>query len=859
MNAFVPQSAGRGGWRAPLPLRFALREMRGGLRGFAVFIACIALGVMAIAGVGSLAASLADGLAREGSVILGGDVAFSLIHREASPAERAFLDSQGTVSVAGTMRTMARTDGGAATLVELKAVDGRYPLYGTPRLDPAMPLAEALRERDGVFGAAVESTLLARLDLRPGDRIRIGEAPIEVRAVLTSEPDKLAGGIGFGPRLLTSEAALRASGLLQPGSLVRWRYRVKLPAAASDSRAADRVVAAARERLPEAGWGIRTRDKASPSLERNVDRFAQFLTLVGLTALLIGGVGVANAVKGHLDRRREAIATMKALGATGGRVFAVYLLQILMFAAIGTAIGLVLGAALPFLVTWAFGAVLPLPLDAAVQPEKLALAALFGLLTAAAFTLWPLGRAHDIPVSALFREQVAVQTRLPRRRYVIATVVVIAALAALAVGLAYDRRVAAIFVAAAAVVLVVLQLVGQLVMLAASRVPRVRAPLLRLAVVNIHRPGALTATVVQSLGLGLALLVVVTQIDGNLRRQFLAVLPEKAPSLYFLDVRANEADAFDAFLRQHAPDAKIERVPMLRGRIVSAHGVKAGDLNPTEDAAWVLRSDRGLTYASEIPRGSRIVAGEWWPPDVSGPPLVSMEKRIAEGLGLKLGDSITVNVLGRNITARVANLRSVDWESLGINFVLVYSPNTFRGAPHTVMATLTYADTAPPAAGLALLKSVAAAFPTVTVVRVKEILAAIGDLVGNLAAAIRGASAVTLIAAVLVLGGALAAGRRHRVYDAVILKTLGATRRRLLIAFVLEYLLLGLTTAVFGVSVGSIAAFFVLRDVMHLPFVWLPLPAFAAALGALIVTVALGLLGTYTALGQKPAQVLRNL
>jgi putative ABC transport system permease protein len=484
---------------------------------------------------------------------------------------------------------------------------------------------------------------------------------------------------------------------------------------------------------------------------------------------------------------------------------------------------------------------------------------LYGLLTAVAFTLWPLGRAHDIPVSALFREHVAGEMRWPRRRYVVATAIVIVALAGLAILLAYDRRIAAIFIGAAIAVFVVLHLVAMLVMFAARRAPHTGSALVRLAVANIHRPGALTPTVVQSLGLGLALLVVITQIDGNLRQQFMAALPDKAPSLYFVDIPSSQAEAFDAFVKQRAPDAKLERVPMLRGRIISANGVKAEDLKPTPQARWVLQSDRGITYATDIPRGSRLVEGEWWRPDVSGPPLVSMERRIAHGLGLKLGDTVTVNVLGRNIAARLANLRSVDWQNLGINFVMVFSPNAFRGAPHTHIATLTYPNGGATDAEVALLRAVADAFPTVTTVRVKDALDAIGAIVTNLALGIRGASLVTLLSAVLVLGGALAAGHRHRVYDAVILRTLGATRGRLVAAYAFEYLLLGLVTAVFGVAVGSIAAFFVVRDVMTLSFVWLPAPAIAAAVGALVVTVTLGLLGTFTALGHKPAPVLRNL
>jgi putative ABC transport system permease protein len=845
-----------------LPLRYALRELRGGLSGFYVFVACIALGSMAIAGVGSLAASLADGLAREGRVILGGDLSFALIQRQASAPELAFLNAQGSVSSAATLRAMMRSAGagdGIATLVELKAVDAAYPLFGAVKLDPPGPLADALAPRDGAFGAAADPALLTRLGIKPGARVSVGNATLEIRAALAVEPDKLAGGIGFGPRLLVNQDALRTTGLVQPGSLVRWNYRLRLPQNDAGDGAAKAVTAQARAQLPEAGWDIRNRGNASPMLERNVERFTQFLTIVGLTALLVGGVGVGNAVKSHLDRRRDTIATLKALGASGRRIFAVYLTQVVLLALIGGVIGVALGALLPYAVAWTFGAIIPLPLVPATHPSELALALLYGLLTALAFALWPLGRAHDVPVGALFRDGVTMQPRSPRKIYIALTAAAVLALAAVAVGLAYDRRVAIIYVGVAALVFVVLRFVAMLLMAAARHAPHARSTVLRLAVANIHRPSALTPTIVLSLGLGIALLVTVIEIDGNLRRQFAAELPAKAPSFYFLDIPSDQAARFDAFVRTQAPAATLEEVPMLRGRIVSANGVAAEDLKPKDDAAWVLQSDRGITYGTDIPDGSRLVEGQWWAKDYDGPPLVSFEKKIADGLALKLGDPIVVNVLGRNITATIANMRTVDWQSLGINFVMVFSPNAFRGAPATHLATLTYPDAGTPAQEDAIIRSVADTFPMVTTLRVKEALEAVGGIVANMVLAIRGASAVTLVVAALVLGGALAAGHRYKVYDAVILKTLGATRSRLLAAYTIEYLLLGGATALFGVLTGSLAGWLIVSDLMHLRFVWLPWPALLAALAAVAVTVALGLAGTFAALGQKPASVLRNL
>jgi putative ABC transport system permease protein len=854
---------------ATLALRLAWRELRGGLRGFGVFIACIALGVLAIAGVGSVAASLDEGIGSAGRVILGGDLAFSLIQRPASPSERAFFDAHGTVSIAIALRAMARTlppaapavgDQGTAgaTLVEVKAVDAAYPLYGAVVTDPAMPLPAVFAEHDDAFGAAVDPTLLTRLNLKVGDRLAIGNATIAVRAALLNEPDKIAGGLGFGPRVLMSEAALRATGLLQPGSLVRWQYRLRLPADASDGDVAA-VEQQAQSAFPDAGWEVRTRTKASPQLERNVERFSQFLTLVALTTLMVGGVGVANAVAAHLARKRDAIATMKALGATGGGVFAVYCVQIAVVALFASLLGAGLGAAFPYVIAWAFGGIIPLPVAPSLHPAVLALSIVYGLLTALAFALWPLGRAHDISVSMLFRDQIAATRRWPRWRYIIATTTIIAVLAALAVQTTYDRRIAAIFVAAAVAAFIVLRLVAMLTMWLASRVPRPRSTGLRLAVSNIHRPGALTPTIVLSLGLGLALLVTVIEIDGNLHQEFTAALPEKAPTFFFLDIPSADAGRFDAFVHDHAPSATLERVPMLRGRIVEANGVKADDLKPAAGSRWVLRGDRGITFSSTVPAGSHIVAGQWWPADYHGEPLVSLENRTAQDLHLKIGDPITVNVLGRKVTARIANRRAVDWENLGINFVLVFSPGTFDGAPHTDIATLTFADGGTVQEETALIKALADAFPNVTALRVKDALDTLDGIIANLVLALRGASAITLIAAAFVLGGALAAGQRFRIYDAVVLKTFGATRPRLLAAYALEYLLIGLATVLFAVAMGTVAADLIVTRVMEFSFVFVAGQAAVAAVAALIVTLVLGLVGTFVALGRKPAEVLRNL
>ena len=843
----------------PLLLRLALRELRGGLKGFGIFLACIALGVAAIAGVSSLSRSLTEGISRDGRRILGGDMAFSLLQREASEAERAFLAAKGGVNSLASMRAMAIAGEKGSALVEMKAVDAGYPAIGALETDPQLSPPDLFAEKNGAFGAAADPALLARLDLNVGDRVTVGGVTVELRASLVSEPDKIASGIGFGPRLLLSQEAVRATGLIQPGSLVRWTYRLLLPPALSTDEGLAGIEAEANRALPEAGWNIRTRVNADPRFAKNIERFTQFLTLVGLTALLVGGVGVANAVRGFVDRKRGSIATLKSLGAPGGQVVMLYLVQVMLIALVGVAIGLAVGGALPFIVTGLFGHLLPIPIRPVVAGSELGIALLYGVLTALVFALAPLGRAHDVPVSGLFRDQIDPERRWPRRRYLVALGLSVAALVGLAVFAAYDRRIAVMFVAAAAGSFVLLRLVALGIMALARRLPRPRRTAPRLALANIHRPGALTPSLVLSLGLGITLLVTLALIDANLTRQLRQTLPERAPSFFFLDIPNPQADAFESFLKGQAPEAHLERVPMMRGRLVTLGGRPVAEIKANEDVSWVLDGDRGITYAKTPPEGSRLVEGEWWSEDYRGKPLVSFDHKIAEGLGLKLGDEITVNVLGRNISATIANLRQVEWRSLGINFVMVFSPNTFAGAPHTHLATVTFPNGSDAALDRRILRSSAQEYPMVTSVRVKDALEAVNDVVSQLITAIRGASSIALISSLLVLAGALAAGHRARLYDAVVLKTLGATRARLLSAYALEYGLLGLATAIFGLLAGGVAAYSIITRVMNLSFALDLSGALLACALAVLVTVGLGLMGTWRILSQKPAQYLRNL
>ncbi|MCI0599059.1 MAG: FtsX-like permease family protein [Beijerinckiaceae bacterium] len=845
--------------RMPLALRLALREFRGGIRGFGIFLGAIALGVAAITGVGSVSLSLNDGLAQQGRAILGGDVSFDIAQRELSTSELDFIKSWGRLSEVAQLRAMARNSEGDASLAEIKAADEVFPLTRGPVLDPALPLDSVLEERNGAFGIAADAALLGRLGLGLGGRLIIGAAQFEIRAVVIFEPDRLASGIRFGPPALISLKALHASGLLEPGSLVKRHYRVALagnPASDGDVAA---LVEAAKEKFPEAGWDIRTRTKISPQFSRNLERFTEFLTLVGLTSLIVGGVGVANAIHGFVERKRQTIATLKSVGATGSMVFALMLTQAMLVALTGSALGAAIGAALPYIAASAFGSLIPFPIAPAIYPAAIGKGLFYGLLTALAFSAGPLGHAHDIPVQALFRAGIEPRPDTPRARYIALVLAAALCLVMTIFTFATDRVLVLIYTGATLAAFVLLRGASFLITMGARKVPHARHVAVRLAIGNIHRPGALTPSVVLSLGLGLALLVALTLIEGNIRAELQHSTAGETPSFYFLDVPSAKAESFASFLKSLAPDGETEFVPMLRGRIVKLNGVKASTARPKQSIAWVLEGDRGITFAGSVPDGSSIVSGIWWPKDYAGPPLVSLESEIADGLGLAIGDNVTVNVLGRDITAKMASTRKVNWYTFGINFVLVFSPNTFAGAPFNNLATLTFPGGSDAQREITLVRGTSRSFPSVTIVRVKDALDALNNVVGQLAIAVTGASSVAFLASILVLGGALAAGQNARTHDAVVLKTLGATRPRLLAAYIYEYSLIGVCTALFGVAAGSVAAFAIVRGVMDLEFEWFWRQALMAAAAAVLVTLLLGLLGTWRILGRKPAPYLRDL
>ncbi|MDP6603080.1 MAG: ABC transporter permease [Rhodospirillales bacterium] len=824
--------------------------MRGGLRGFRILLACLALGVGTIAAVGSVRESVITGLRQDASLLLGGDVEIRLHNRPVAAEEAAFA-AVGARAISDTLqvRAMARTRE-ARSLVELKAVDGRYPLVGSVATEPAMSLEDALGQREGRWGALAERSLLTKLGIGIGDTVRLGEATFAVRGTIAREPDRVASVFSLGPRLLIRAEALPATGLVQPGSHIHYRTRVALAPGVDGGAWIEDLERA----FPQAGWQIRTIDDAVPGVRRFIERMTLFLTFVGLTALLVGGIGVANAVGSYLDGKVATVATFKCLGAPSSLVFRTYIFQVMALALAGIAIGLVLGAFAPLAALWAIAELLPVAPRLGVFPAPLALAGLFGVLTSLTFAFWPLARARDVPAASLFRDQVAPARARPRNLDLGALAIGVVALAALTIATAVEKSFAYWFVGGAIVTLAVLRAGAAGLMAAVRRLPRLPTAELRLALGNIHRPGTATPSVVVSLGLGLSVLVAIALIEGNLDRQIQERLPEEAPAFFFIDIQPDQVDGFAHAVTGVPATRDLKRVPSLRGRIVAIAGVPVDEAAIDPDSQWAVRGDRALTYAAAVPEGAEIVAGAWWPADYRGAPTISLDAALARGFGVGLGDSLTFNILGREIEATVASLREIDWRSLRFDFAVIFAPGTLEGAPHTHIAAVR----APRAAEDALEKAVVDRFPNITAIRVREALEAAARILAGIGVAISATAALGIAAGVLVLAGAIAAGHRRRVYDAVVFKVLGATRTSVLKAFVAEFGLLGLGTGLVAAAVGTITAWAVVVFLMRAPWVFLPGVVAATTAVSVLLTMVAGFAGTWRALGQKAAPHLRN-
>ncbi|WP_243721836.1 ABC transporter permease [Meridianimarinicoccus aquatilis] len=839
--------------RFRLAARIARRELRGGVRGFRIFLLCLTLGVMAIAAVGTVRAAIEAGLRSEGAVILGGDAEIEFDYRAATAEERDWISGiADAVSEVYDFRSMAVFDGENGVergLTQVKGIDDAYPLLGSVQLSPDMTLDTALDGAGGLPGAVMQRVLIDRLGLAIGDTFRLGTAEFRLMAELTREPDASSAGFALGPRTIVRATDLDGAGLLGSGTIFEVKYRLDLP------EGADLALLNAQSDARFDGTSARWRDSrnGAPGVQRFVERIGAFLVLVGLAGLAVGGVGISASVRAYLAGKKGVIATLKTLGADRATIFFVYLIQVGVLTLAGVVAGLVLGAALPLFFAPLIAASLPVPVVFGIHPAPLLEAGLYGLLTAAIFTLWPLSRTEEVRAAALFRDGGDGRLGLPRSRYLALTGALLIALVGISALLSSVPSLALWTAAGISGALVVLALAAFGLRHAARVISRRRAirgkPGLRMALAAIGGPGSEVASVVLSLGLGLTVLAAVGQIDTNLRNAIDNDLPEVAPSYFFVDIQPDQIDGFRARLDRDPAVSRVDAAPMLRGIVTEVNGTPAREYADH----WVLRGDRGITYAATPPDTVEVTEGTWWPEDYDGPPQISFAAEEAEELDLELGDTITLNVLGRSITAEITSFRAVDFSNAGIGFILTMSPAALQGAPHTWISTV-YAEEE---AEAAILRDLAGAYPNITAIRVRDAIENVATVLDSIAAATSYGAAATLLTGFIVLIGAAAAGERARVYEAAILKTLGASRARILGSFALRAALMGAAAGIVALLAGAIAGWGVMTFVMEAPFQLAWGNALAIVAGGVLATLIAGLAFALRPLAARPAQILR--
>ncbi|MDB5664763.1 FtsX-like permease family protein [Cypionkella sp.] len=830
-----------------LAARIARAELRGGLRGFWVFLACLALGVAAIAGVGMVRSAIEAGLTDQGAVLLGGDAQVEFTYRFATPEERAFLDQIATkTSEIVDFRSMV-VAGDAHVLTQVKAVDDNYPLLGSVQLETG-ELATALSTTD-LPGAVMDGILADQIGLALGDRFKLGEQEFILQGRILREPDSATGGFALAPRTIVKTKALAQSGLLEPGTLFDSSYRLLLPTNAD--LAALQTEAETKFRNSGLRWSDSR--KAAPGVARFVERIGAFLILVGLAGLAVGGVGVAAAVRSYLESKIATIATLRTLGATGGLIFQTYLIQIAVLVTLGVALGLTLGIATPLAFAEQIQSALPFPAQIALYPRPIIEAAFYGVTSAFLFALWPLARSEQVRAAALYRG--GLSGGWPRARYALAMLALAALLIGGAVGLSGTRNLALGTAGGVIAALVVLAATAWALVRLARRAARLTAlrgkVALRAALASIGAPRAETMQVVLALGLGLTVLAAVGQIDANLRAAISRDLPTRAPSFFFVDIQPDQIDDFRSILAANPAVSKVESAPMLRGIITQINGQ---DARTVAGDHWVLAGDRGITYAAAQPAATKLTAGKWWPADYQGPPQISFAAEEADELGLKLGDQLTINILGRDITATITSFRVVDFSNAGIGFVLTLDPNAVAGAPHTDIATV-YAD---PGAEAAILRETASAFPNITAISVKAAIGRVTEALTAIAKATTIAAMATLLTGFVVLIGAAASGERARIYEAAVLKVLGASRARILLSFALRAAMMGAAAGIVAIIAGGLAGWVVMRFVMDSPYAFEPGSALAIVLGGIAATLLASLVFVLRPLSTRPAQVLRS-
>lgn len=838
-------------------LRVALRDLRGDLRRFGILLACLALGVGTIAVVGSVGASMQQALARDARTVLGGDLEAMLSYRAANDAERALFARLGTVSEVIQVMGRAR-GGGQSAFVSLRGVDANYPLLGSVDVETAgetASLATLLSNRDRHYGAVVDSLLLDRMGLKLGDIVTIGEADFQLRGVLKSVPDQVTQGVQFGIPAMLSVEGLNTTGILQPGVLAQYRYKMLL-----DPPGFTATAVTIKNAFPDAGWTISSPKDATADLARFFDIFSRFLVIVGLSSLLVGGVGVSNAVSAYVTERQRSIATMRSLGATGTRILFHFLSQVMLLTLAGIAIGLVLGIGLTFIALPILGGILKLDLPPVVDAISLLTAGGFGLLIGFAFGYLPLHRAQTMKPALLFRTAGSAIGGTTGWRDLLHPALWLPLLVALgavyALAAVTTGRPLLVFYYALGVAgaFLVLRGAAWLLQTGLRLLPPLANANLRNAVKAIHRPGAPAPVVIMSLGLGLALLLVISLVDGSLRRQLDRESIPDAPSFVFMDLFEDEAADLATYSSGDPRIESFQSVPLVRGAITSINGTPVADLPPPEpEFAFLLESEIPLSISAELPEQSTVTQGEWWPADYSGPPLISVFDRLRDALGLKLGDTVELTIFGEPVKATIANFRDYAWRSGSVNFGFVLSPGAVT-SPVSYLGLLRAAPGSERDVQQALIDD----YPELIFLPVGDAINALSSILGAVTNAVAVIGGLAVVSGLFVLAGAMAAGRKQREADAVVMKVLGASRGDVVRAYMVEYGLLGGLAALLAVALGLAGSWAFVTQILEINWYPDPVTVVLVVVGAVLLTIAIGTIATWSALSVRPARFLRE-
>ncbi len=868
------------------PFRMAWRETRAAWRHFTYFFVCIALGVAALVGVGLFAANMDRAIQREARSLLAADVELRTT-RPPTPEGEAILrgfDGRGIARMhVSEMVAMGAASAGTQ-LIELKAVEPGYPFYGKLQAEPDDAPA-------ALFGGSqvlAEETLLIRLDLKIGDVLKIGQADFRIAGVLKKEPDRAAGAFSFGPRVLMSRASLDATQLVQPGSRVTHRHLFKLPETLSPHAVQDELAAT----FPDKTARVSTYQESQPMLRRFLRQLTMYLGLVGLVALMVGGIGVAGSVRAFLKEKLETIAVLKALGAESGTILQVYVTQTLLLGLVGSLAGAALGAALqialpPLMQTWL---TMDLEFHLAWLPFMRGVA--MGLLTTALFSLWPLLEVRHVRPNLIFRREVSEEPAgSPGRTAWIAGALLALALAGLALWQAGSWRAAGLFIGALVAALGLLYGTAWLVVhlakvlqasLRLSRGERgvpwkavrlgapgaggckpahrspfrwAHGPPIQLGLANLYRPGSQAKTILVSVGVGVMVILAIHLVERNILWEIGENIPDDAPSFFFIDVQPDQKDAF-ARLMVERGHADVRLTPLVRSRLWALNGKSVRRANHEErEHDWYYTREYVLTFQKDVPRDNVITKGHWWDGGASSGKLrVSVEEEAAHRLGIDLGSTVAFDIQGTMVSGTVTSIRKVEWGNMSTNFYFIFEPGALDGAPMTYVATARV----DPTDEIPLQRAVVAAFPNVSAINIRDVLDSVARVVDRISLVIRFMAGLSMLVGSVVLAGALAATRFRRIYEAMILKAVGATRGTVAGAFAVEFALLGAVAGVIGAGLAVALAWGAGYWILDVKWLFQPAALAWGIAATMTGTILVGFLSTYRILGQKPLPVLRR-